>query len=249
MADEVISPSPVVSSDPVPPVTGAVAPEPTAAAVATPTPEPVSAAPLPAAVPPPTPSMTQAEMAQAVALGIAQATRATPQAQPGRALGREKFSMDQLIEAKHDDQLTSPQRIAIDREMETRRQEDLVMTAQFVQNATTTKTRQEAKVLADYPQMLDEQSPLAIQARLLQQSGVNIEIAVKAAAQELGITPASRVRPPVVGTTPGPIQQAQAAAAAMPRGAGRAVPAGAEPDWSTATDKDLEAEVVRMRGY
>ena len=209
----------------------------------------------PVAVAPPAPvPMDAAQLGRAIADGVTQGLRSQPQPSQDRQLGRTKFTMEQLIEAKYDDNVDKGVKIAIEREMETRRQEALTATRQDSASSSAAVARIQGQIFQEYPAMMDQTSPLfqAVNAMSREDATVAsspqaILRAVKAAAHDLGISPASKMKTPAQAAqqTVEQIQKA-AAAAAISKGSGAGV-VTAPVDINAMSDAEFEHYVQQQK--
>mgnify|MGYP001571951617 CR=1 FL=1 len=195
-----------------------------------------------------------ARTAQAIATGVADGLSRSRTDQPDRALGRSKFTIKQLLEAKHavnadGSPLTPGQQLEIDSEMETRHQEDLGAAVQMARQQTMGM----ANTSAQYPEMADQNSPLF--RAVAESIGGDptllppkaLLIATKAAAHDLDIKPMSkRTQSTATQARAQVVQQIQSAqaAGALQKGAGGAGPSAIPGvrDYHSMTWKDLENE-------
>ena len=191
--------------------------------------------------------------AQAIATGVADGLSRSRPDQPDRPLGRSKFTVKQLLEAKHATNadgtpLTPGQQVEIDSELETRHQEDLGAAVQVAKQQTMGM----ANTSAQYPEMADQNSPLF--RAVAESIGGDptllppkaLLIATKAAAHDLDIKPMSkRTQSTATQARAQVVQQIQSAqaAGAMPKGTGGGSPTASpgNPDFEKMTWKELEA--------
>ena len=190
--------------------------------------------------------------AQAIATGVADGLSRSRPDQADRALGRSKFTVKQLLEAKHatnadGSPLTPGQQVEIDSELETRHQEDLGAAVQVAKQQTMGM----ANTSAQYPEMADQNSPLF--RAVAESIGGDptllppkaLLIATKAAAHDLDIKPVAKRTQQATQARSQVVQQIQSAqaAGAMPKGTGGGSPTASpgNPDFEKMTWKELEA--------
>ena len=206
-----------------------------------------------------TPGIDEDKLGRGIAKGLTDALRHTGPAPTDRPLA--KYTTDQLLAAKFETNadgsaLAPAQLLTIERELETKRREDLYAASQF----TTQRVAGRSKVERDYPEFADPTSPLYLKAVELAGydpsvlTAKELDIVVKAAAHEVGLQPLSKrsaAPNPVVQARQQTVEQIQqaTAAASLPRGTGGSAAIAPIKSPNEMTYQEVEEELTRRRGY